>query len=244
MLAYIKQNVRLLLIWVLGMTFVGSIVYFLPLIIHTRIPPSQVTEITVISIMSFVLLLVILTSIVPWRGEFKATSDSRVQNLPANIDDVIKELKVDDLLQSLAQLESDKEHLNLDKKRLELEGYQLFFEWQQEVLDLLEMNPQSAIIVAWLWFEQDMKRMARRLPLFDENGKEMPESLDEILSALEINGDIDWKMLTDIREMHAFRNRVAYRDTGEIDMEIAVSFIQQAFDISKNMAKRMWIEQN
>ena len=244
MLAYVKQNVRLLLIWVLGMTFVGSIVYFLPLIIRTRIPPSQVIEITIISITIFVLLLIILTSIVPWRGEFRVTSDSSAQNLPARIDDVIKELKVDDLLQSLAQLESDKEHLSLDKKRLELERYRLFFEWQQEVLDLLEMNPQSAIIMVWLWFKQNMKRMARRLPLFDENGKEMPESLDEILSALEINGDIDWKMLTDIREMQAFRNRVAYGDTGEIDMEIAVSFVQQAFNISKDITKKLSIEQN
>jgi hypothetical protein len=181
---------------------------------------------------------------VPWRGEFRVTSDSSAQNLPARIDDVIKELKVDDLLQSLAQLESDKEHLSLDKKRLELERYRLFFEWQQEVLDLLEMNPQSAIIMVWLWFKQNMKRMARRLPLFDENGKEMPESLDEILSALEINGDIDWKMLTDIREMQAFRNRVAYGDTGEIDMEIAVSFVQQAFNISKDITKKLSIEQN
>lgn len=243
MFTYIKHNLHRMLVWTIGVIFIGLISYFLPLVISTKAPANQVTQITIVSMMIFLLFIVSLILIM-FRRTFEGTLNSRVQDLPADIDDVIKELKVDDLLKSLAQLESDKEHLSLDNKGLKLENERLLMEWRGEALKLVETSPQSSIIMAWLWLQQDIRRTAKQLSSFGENGKGMPESLDEILSALEIDGNIDYRMLADIREMHVFRDRVVYADAGEVDMEVAVPFLRQAFDISKQIANKLSVEQN
>ncbi len=102
----------------------------------------------------------------------------------------------------------------------------------------------------------DLKRMRKsdlvieavRLQKDKEYGKseaeKMKKELEEVHEEMKFQGKIDDKMWADIKEMHILRNRVVYGYEGEVDMEIAVSFIKQTFDISKNIAENLLIEQN
>lgn len=244
MSAHVKHDVRRVFVLGIEIIFMGIVSFFLPFIISTKVPANQVSQFTMISMMAFLLLFVIPMLILPRRRILKVNLDSNVQDVPKNIDNVIRELKVDDLLESLARLESDKEHLSLENRSLKLEIDWFFLKWEQEALDLLYTSPRSAMIIVWLWLKQDIQRLVKQLPLFSGKDNEMPESLGEMLDTLEMNGDIDHEMVVDIKGMEAFRNRVVAGDTPEIDADIAFSFIKQAFDISKNMTKKLSIEQN
>jgi hypothetical protein len=170
---------------------------------------------------------------------FKSTLDRNGQDVSANIDDSTEELKVDDLLKCLAQFEWDKKILTIENERLKLQIEWLFSMWKQGPLDLVQISPRSAMMITWLWLELSTQWLAGQLPLFEGENSAISKPLDEILDALEINGNIDYKMVNSIKEMEAFRNRVAAGDTPEIDEDIAVSFVLQAFDISKNIKDKL-----
>lgn len=161
-----------------------------------------------------------------------------------------KELFAKDMEMLLEQFEKNKKlydvaklQLELEKQQLELAKQQQSLEWQNEAVQLVEISPRAAIIIAWLGIEKEIQHTIIGSDRLKERLSNAPDFVrvwasNKIIYNLVDNHIIDNETAMTLREMRDLRNRVAHLDTNEekISNTVALDYVQKALNIAQKIS--------
>jgi hypothetical protein len=130
----------------------------------------------------------------------------------------------------------EKQRLELEKQKTQLEREQQTIGWQKEALEVAQVSPRSAIVVAWIGVEQELSRTSRRLNLSFRPGTNIAQLIFTI-KVLNEPGYITQAELETLKRMQEVRNRVVHGDKESVPtVEEAIGYIQDAINITKKLA--------
>jgi len=126
---------------------------------------------------------------------------------------------------------------DLQKQKTELYEERSSLLWQEDALEVLETNPQAAILVSWIGVEQTLSRVATKLTLSDSllDRRVTPLLIIESLSQSGYISEDETRLL---KQMQEKRNRAVHgieEEGGKIAIEQAVDYIQNAININSRL---------
>jgi len=133
-------------------------------------------------------------------------------------------------------LSVEKQRLELEKQKIQLEREQQTIGWQKEALEVVQVSPRSAIVIAWIGVEQELNHIARRSINLIRPGTNITQPFF-IINALNEADYINQHELETLKRMQEVRNRVVHGIEESVpSTEEAISYIQDAINITQKLA--------
>jgi hypothetical protein len=133
-------------------------------------------------------------------------------------------------------LSVEKQRLELEKQKIQLEREQQTIGWQKEALEVVQVSPRSAIVIAWIGVEQELNHIARRSINLIRPGTNITQPFSTI-NALSEADYINQHELETLKRMQEVRNRVAHGIEESLpSTEEALNYIQDAINITQKLA--------
>ena len=131
----------------------------------------------------------------------------------------------------------EKQRLVLEKQKVELEREQQTIGWLKEALAVVQESPRSAIVIAWIGVEQELKRTARRPNLLSQPDESSILERFAVVKALNEAGYINQAELETLKRMQGVRNRIIHGAGENVpSAEEAIKYIYDAINITKRLA--------
>ena len=200
----------------------------------TRVVPEILAIVT--SIISIIIAL--LTTFYTIRYDSR-TTNAQIQSLLSKIktNDIPKRLDRTSKRARESLLTLQTKQFDLQKQKTELYEERSSLLWQEDALEVLETNPQAAILVSWIGVEQTLSRVATKLTLSDSllDRRVTPLLIIESLSQSGYISEDETRLL---KQMQEKRNRAVHgveEEGGKIAIEQAVDYIQNAININSRL---------